>query len=90
MQTTATCGLGYTESSSHPAAAAKVPTRRVPNIAVRFASIFDRDLRFVTPSLGHKHDYTSRKAQDLLGWRPRPLEETVLDTARGLITAGLV
>jgi nucleoside-diphosphate-sugar epimerase len=73
-----------------PAAAAKVPTRRVPNVAVRFASIFDRDLRFVTPSLGHKHDYSSKKAQDLLGWRPRPLEETVLDTARGLIANGLV
>lgn len=72
-----------------PAAAAKVPTRKVPNIAVRFASIFDKDLRFVTPSLGHRHDYSSRKAQDLLGWRPRPLEETVLDTARSLAASGV-
>jgi nucleoside-diphosphate-sugar epimerase len=72
-----------------PAAAAKVPTRRVPNLAVRFASFFDKDLRFVTPMLGHKHDYTSKKAQDLLGWRPRPLEETVLDTARSLIAHGI-
>ena len=69
--------------------AAKVPTRKVPDIMLRLASIFDKDLRFVTSSLGHKHDYTSRKAQDLLGWRPRPLRDTVLDTARSLIAAGM-
>jgi len=65
--------------------AAKVPTRKVPDFVLRFASLFDKDLGAVTPSLGRKHDYTSAKAQSLLGWRPRPLEDTVLDCARSLI-----
>ena len=72
------------------AQAAKVPTRKVPDFVIRLAALFDQDLKAVTPSLGHKHDFTSAKAQNLLGWRPRPLEETVLDCARSLIAAGVV
>ncbi len=70
--------------------AAKVPTRKVPDFVLRLASLFDKDLGAVTPSLGLRHDYTSAKAQDLLGWRPRPIEETVLDCARSLVAAGVV
>ena len=70
--------------------AAKVPTRKVPDFVIRLASLFDKDLGSVTPSLGHRHDNSSAKAQRLLGWRPRPLEETVLDCARSLIAVGAV
>ena len=69
---------------------AKVPTRKVPDFVIRLAGLFDKDLGSVTPSLGHKHDYTSEKAQRMLGWTPRPLEETVMDCARSLIAAGVV
>jgi dihydroflavonol-4-reductase len=68
---------------------AKVPTRKVPDFVIRLAGIFDKDLGSVTPGLGRKHDYSSAKAQSLLGWKPRPLEETVLDCARSLIATGL-
>jgi nucleoside-diphosphate-sugar epimerase len=68
--------------------AAKAPTRRLPDIAVRFASLFDKDLQFITPNLGLRRDFSSAKAQDLLGWRPRPLETTVLETARSLLAVG--
>ena len=44
----------------------------------------------VTPGLGLKHDFTSAKAQQMLGWKPRPTEETVLDCARSLIAEGAV
>jgi nucleoside-diphosphate-sugar epimerase len=71
-------------------AAAKVPTRKVPDLVLRLASLFDKELGAVTPNLGLKHDFSSAKAQSVLGWRPRPLEETVLDCARSLIAAGLV
>jgi nucleoside-diphosphate-sugar epimerase len=70
--------------------AAKVPTRKVPDFVLRLASLFDKDLGAVTPNLGHRHDYTSAKAQKLLGWRPRTTEETVLDCAKSLIANGLV
>ena len=72
------------------AEAAKVPTRKVPDFVIRLAGLFDKDLGSVTPSLGHKHDYTSEKAQRMLGWRPRPLEETVVDCAKSLIAIGAV
>ena len=70
--------------------ASKVPTRRVPNFVMRLASLFDKDLGAVTPSLGKRHDHSSAKAQRMLGWRPRPMEATILDCARSLIAEGLV
>ena len=42
----------------------------------------------MTSGLGRKHDFTSAKAQSLLGWKPRPMRETVLDCARSLIATG--
>jgi dihydroflavonol-4-reductase len=68
--------------------AAKVPTRKVPDFVIRLAGLFDKDLGSVTPGLGLKHDYASDKAQRILGWKPRPLEETILDCANSLIAAG--
>ncbi len=70
--------------------ASKVPTARAPDIVLRLAALFDRDLRAVTPGLGRRRDFTAAKAQRLLGWRPRPLEDTVLDCARSLIAHGAV
>ena len=68
--------------------AAKVPTAKAPDFLLRLVSLFDRDLQAVTAGLGRKRTFTSTKAQSLLGWRPRPMEETVLDCARSLIAAG--
>jgi nucleoside-diphosphate-sugar epimerase len=71
-------------------AAAKVPSRTVPDFVLRLAALFDKELGSVTPNLGKKHDYSSAKAQSVLGWRPRPIDETVLDCARSLIELGAV
>jgi nucleoside-diphosphate-sugar epimerase len=70
--------------------ASKVPTRKVPDFVLRFVSLFDRDLTAVTPSLGKKHAYSSAKAQSMLGWKPRPITDTVVDCANSLIANGLV
>jgi len=72
------------------AEAAKVPTRKVPDFVLRFVALFDKDLGSVTGGLGRKHDFTSAKAQSLLGWKPRPMQDTVLDCARSLVVNGLV
>jgi dihydroflavonol-4-reductase len=69
---------------------AKIPTRKVPDFVIRLAGLFDKDLGSVTPGLGLKHDFSSAKAQQMLGWKPRPTEETVLDCARSLIAEGAV
>lgn len=70
--------------------AAKVPTRKVPDFVIRLAGLFDKDLGSVTPSLGRRHDYSSAKAQRILGWKPRALDETILDCANSLIAIGAV
>jgi dihydroflavonol-4-reductase len=69
-------------------AASKVPTRQVPDFVVRLAGLFSKELRGAVPRLGQKRDFTSAKAQTTFGWRPRRLEETVLDCARSLIATG--
>jgi nucleoside-diphosphate-sugar epimerase len=71
-------------------AANKVPTRKVPDFVVRLAGLFDKNLASVVPRLGQKREFTSAKAQTMLGWRPRSVEDTVLDCARSLIATGAV
>ncbi len=70
--------------------AAKVPTARAPDILLRLVALFDTDLKSVTPGLGRRRTFTSAKAQNVLGWKPRPLDETILDCARGLVAAGAI
>jgi nucleoside-diphosphate-sugar epimerase len=65
-------------------AAGKVPTRNLPNIAVRLAAIADPTLREIMPALGRRHRHSTAKALRLLGWRPRPAAETVVACARSL------
>jgi dihydroflavonol-4-reductase len=68
----------------------KIPTRNVPDFVIRLASLFDKELGSIVPSLGKKHDFSSAKAQAMLGWRPRSLKDTVIDCAKSLIAAGAV
>lgn len=70
--------------------AAKVPTAKAPDFLIRLAALFDRDLSAVTGSLGRRQEFSAAKAQSLLGWKPRPMEDTVLECARSLIAKGLV
>ena len=71
-------------------AAAKVTTRKVPDLVLRIVGLFDKELASAVPRLGQKHDFTSQKAQSLLGWAPRPLAETILDCGRSLLAKGAV
>lgn len=71
-------------------AAARVPTRKVPDLTLRLAGLFDKELRALGPRLGRKHDFSSAKARERLGWRPRPVEETIVDCAESLLREGLV
>ena len=68
--------------------AAKVPTRELPLPVARLLSRFNPQLRSLRPQLGREFGATSAKAERLLGWRPRPLEETVVDTAESLLALG--
>ena len=71
-------------------AGSKVPTRKLPDIAVRAAALFDRSLREVMPGLGRRNRHSTAKAKRLLDWAPRAAEVSVLDCAHSLIEHDVV
>lgn len=71
-------------------AAAKVPKRTVPNLLVRAMGLFDPGIRSIAGQLGRKTELSSEKAATLLGFSPRPTEETIVECAQSLIAAGVV
>ena len=70
--------------------AKKVPSIPVPDFVARMAALFDPVVRGRLYELGKKRPVSSEKAQRVLGWTPRPVTETVVDTARSLQASGLV
>ena len=71
-------------------AAAKVPRRRVPDLLVRAMALFDPGVRSIVGQLGRRTEVSGEKARTLLGWSPRPTEETIVDCAQSLIEKGVV
>lgn len=72
-----------------PERVSKIPTAKAPDLLIRLAALVDHDLKTVTPGLGRKRVFSSAKAERVLGWKPRPIEETLFDCARSLIDRGL-
>lgn len=66
-------------------AANKVPTRVAPNMLIRALALFDGSLRSVVGDLGQKSWVSSEKARTTLGWKTRPLEDSIEDCARSLV-----
>jgi nucleoside-diphosphate-sugar epimerase len=71
-------------------AAKKVPTRQLPNWLVRIGARFDPTMHQLLPMLGKIRNATSAKAERVLGWKPRPREDVIVDTAQSLLKFGIV
>ena len=71
-------------------AARRVPTRELPNWAVRLAAFRDSAIRLILPELGKFKNATNEKAKRMLGWTPRSNEEVVIATAESLMRLGLL
>jgi dihydroflavonol-4-reductase len=69
--------------------APKVPKRGVPDLMVRAMGLFDPGIRSVVGQLGREQQYSSAAAE-ALGWAPRPIEETIVDCARSMLSEALV
>ncbi|WP_426512666.1 SDR family oxidoreductase [Dactylosporangium sp. McL0621] len=65
--------------------AAKVPTREMPLVVARVLGLFNARLRALRPQLGRDFDASSAKAERLLGWVPRPIGDTIAETAESLL-----
>jgi nucleoside-diphosphate-sugar epimerase len=63
----------------------RVPRRSIPDWLFRVATVFDAQARVILPELGKREDIDSTKARQVLGFQPREVRETLLDTARSLI-----
>jgi nucleoside-diphosphate-sugar epimerase len=72
------------------AAAAKVPSRTIPNVVVRAMGLFDPGIRSIVGDLGKKVELSNEKARTRLGWSPRPVEDTIAECAESLIERGAV
>lgn len=68
----------------------RVPTRQLPDWLVRSIALFDKGVRLTLPGLGHAERVSAAKATEELGWKMRPVRETVLDTAQSLLEHGVV
>jgi dihydroflavonol-4-reductase len=71
-------------------AAARVPTREVPDLAVRALALVNAEARDILPDLGKVRRASNEKARRVLGWEPRSNEEGILATAQSLVRLGFV
>lgn len=70
--------------------ARRVPTRALPDMAVRVAALFSAELRELAPDLGYAKVVSSEKARRVLGWEPREPREAILAAAQSLVRRRLV
>ncbi|MBO4253206.1 SDR family oxidoreductase [Streptomyces griseorubiginosus] len=69
--------------------AAKAPTRELPVWLARALGVVNPELRLLRHQLGRDLDATGAKAERLLGWRARPIEDTIAETAESLLAHGI-
>ena len=68
----------------------RVPRLVAPNFVIRAMALVDPSVRTVIGDLGRSSAYSSAKARTQLGWSPRPVEDSIADTARSLLDRGIV
>ena len=68
----------------------KVTTRNAPDWLVRVAALFNPTARAVVNELGSVRNQDASHAKAVLGWATRPVEQSIIDTARCLLELGIV
>jgi nucleoside-diphosphate-sugar epimerase len=71
-------------------AAARAPTKVMPDWMVRLASLFNAGLAQVVPELGKVKSITNEKARRVLGWTPLSNADAIVATAESLVRLGLL
>jgi nucleoside-diphosphate-sugar epimerase len=67
-----------------------VPVNELPDFLIRVVALFDKTVRLIVPDLSKRIDYSSARAASVLGWKPRPIEESIIDMGQSLIDFGFV
>jgi nucleoside-diphosphate-sugar epimerase len=68
----------------------KVTTRNVPDWLVRVTALFNPVAKAALGELGSIRNQDASHAKAVLGWATRPVEQSIVDTARSLIELGIV
>jgi len=69
----------------------KAPSISVPVWLAKFLANFNKELKITVPYMGKVRSLSkTSKAKDVLGWNPRPAEESVLDIANQIKEMGLI
>ena len=82
--------IGAIIRSHGGAAAARVPTRTIPNLVVRVGALFSARFRSLVPDLGYRKQTSNEKARRVLGWNPRRPEDAIVAAAQSMVEKGLV
>jgi len=62
----------------------KAPKYVAPNFLIRLFSLFDKEVRLIVDRLGIKYKLKTNNAIQILNWKPRLIEKTIIDTANQL------
>ncbi len=68
----------------------RVTTRNLPDWLVRGLALFNPMARAVLGELGSVRNQDASHARAVLGWATRPVEQSIVDTARSLLELGIV
>ena len=69
----------------------KAPTFAVPVWLAKILANFSKELKLTLPYLGRLRSVkNTSKAKDILGWRPRPAEESIIEIAQQIQDMGLI
>ncbi|MGL5826221.1 MAG: SDR family oxidoreductase, partial [Nocardioides sp.] len=68
----------------------RIPTGKLPALAMRIVALWDRTARLGLSSLGVRQDLDSSKARSMLDWQPRDLKEMTIAMADSMIEYGVV
>ena len=70
--------------------AASVTTRKLPDLVLRLAAVFQHEARFMAPMLGKRREFDTAKAASLLQWQPRRSRAAVIQCAENMFKRGMV
>lgn len=68
----------------------RVPTRLLPDLAVRFLALFRTEMRPFVRDLGFAKRTSNDKAREILGWTPRDPHEAIIAAAYSLVARRLM
>ena len=68
----------------------KAPKFTAPNLLVKILAIFDKELKIVLFYLGFKNKLNSNNAKKILKWKPKKVNQAIIDTAKQLYEFGIL